>query len=281
MKLDLKKIEFYIPLTILIIFIALDGLFGFSDEIGFSWNDFYLNSFLIILLFILMGIGLIVLYFVSIMKNLHILWLDNRKIKYYLLLNYIPLITSIIYFTARVIYDEMSWEPFMGYEMYNWYYLMWLIDIILFLYFLVVTYKIIKEVIKKIRIQISLKGKPKKPKKRIIAYMFAFTLGTFGAQKFYLGKYFKAFLYLIFFWTFIPLILGIIEGIQILSFTDKEFGEKYNVNVLPSNNPFQYDVNLTSNKTNKAEEIDKLYSLFQKGAITEEEYQDLKKEALK
>ena len=49
-------------------------------------------------------------------------------------------------------------------------------------------------------------------KNMFIAAILAFTLGWIGAHKFYLGKMKSGMLYLIFFWTFIPFFISIVEG---------------------------------------------------------------------
>ena len=49
-------------------------------------------------------------------------------------------------------------------------------------------------------------------KNMFIAAMLAFTLGWLGAHKFYLGKMKSGILYLIFFWTYIPFFISIVEG---------------------------------------------------------------------
>lgn len=58
---------------------------------------------------------------------------------------------------------------------------------------------------------------------RIAAALFAILLGTFGVHKFYLGKIGMGILYLFFFWTGIPTIVGIIEGIIYLTKSDDAF----------------------------------------------------------
>ena len=50
------------------------------------------------------------------------------------------------------------------------------------------------------------------PKNMFIAAILAFTLGWFGAHKFYLGKMKSGIIYLLFFWTFIPFFISIVEG---------------------------------------------------------------------
>ena len=58
---------------------------------------------------------------------------------------------------------------------------------------------------------------------RIGAALFALILGGLGIHKFYLGKVGQGVLYLLFCWTFIPMVVGFIEGIIYLTMTDEEF----------------------------------------------------------
>ena len=64
-------------------------------------------------------------------------------------------------------------------------------------------------------------------KNRVTAALFALLLGGIGIHKFYLGKAGQGILYLIFCWTFIPAILGLIEGIVYLTMSDDDFLRKY------------------------------------------------------
>ena len=57
--------------------------------------------------------------------------------------------------------------------------------------------------------------------------MFALLLGGFGIHKFYLGRVGQGILYLIFCWTFIPALVGFIEGIIYLTMSDEDFEKKY------------------------------------------------------
>jgi TM2 domain-containing membrane protein YozV len=64
-------------------------------------------------------------------------------------------------------------------------------------------------------------------KSRVVAGVLGILLGNFGAHKFYLGKIGMGILYLVFFWTGIPGIIGLIEGIMYLVKSDEEFHAKY------------------------------------------------------
>jgi len=65
-------------------------------------------------------------------------------------------------------------------------------------------------------------------KNKVAAGVLAILLGGLGVHKFYLGKLGQGILYLIFSWTGIPSIIGLIEGILYLTQTDEEFNAKYN-----------------------------------------------------
>lgn len=64
-------------------------------------------------------------------------------------------------------------------------------------------------------------------KSKVTAGVLGILLGSFGAHKFYLGKIGFGILYLVFCWTGIPGIVGLVEGILYLTKTDEEFQSKY------------------------------------------------------
>ncbi|PLR75985.1 hypothetical protein CU633_18130 [Bacillus sp. V3-13] len=64
-------------------------------------------------------------------------------------------------------------------------------------------------------------------KSKVVAGVLGILLGSFGAHKFYLGKIGMGILYLVFSWTGIPGIIGLIEGIIYLVKSDEEFEQKY------------------------------------------------------
>lgn len=48
-------------------------------------------------------------------------------------------------------------------------------------------------------------------KSKTLCYFFALFLGGFGVHLFYIGKYKRGLLYLLFCWTYIPILLGLID----------------------------------------------------------------------
>jgi TM2 domain-containing membrane protein YozV len=64
-------------------------------------------------------------------------------------------------------------------------------------------------------------------KSKTTAGILAIILGGLGVHKFYLGKIGMGILYLVFCWTTIPALIGLIEGILYLTKTEEEFQRKY------------------------------------------------------
>ena len=62
---------------------------------------------------------------------------------------------------------------------------------------------------------------------RVAAALFAILLGGLGIHKFYLGRIGQGVIYVLFFWTFLPALVALIEGIVYLTMTDAEFAAKY------------------------------------------------------
>ncbi len=63
--------------------------------------------------------------------------------------------------------------------------------------------------------------------KKIMAGVLAIFLGGFGAHKFYLGKWKNGLLYLIFCWTMIPGLVGLVEGLRYLFMKNENFYNQY------------------------------------------------------
>ena len=64
-------------------------------------------------------------------------------------------------------------------------------------------------------------------KSKTTAGLLALFLGGLGVHKFYLGQMGLGILYLVLCETFIPAIIGFIEGIILLTMSDEKFQEKY------------------------------------------------------
>jgi TM2 domain-containing membrane protein YozV len=64
-------------------------------------------------------------------------------------------------------------------------------------------------------------------KSKLTAALFALLLGGLGIHKFYLGSVGWGIGYLLFCWTFIPAIIGFIEGILLLVMSESDFNKKY------------------------------------------------------
>lgn len=64
-------------------------------------------------------------------------------------------------------------------------------------------------------------------KSKLAAALFALFLGGIGIHKFYLGRVGWGITYLVFCWTFIPALVGFIEGILLLVMSDNDFNAKF------------------------------------------------------
>ncbi|WP_096190868.1 TM2 domain-containing protein [Neobacillus soli] len=65
-------------------------------------------------------------------------------------------------------------------------------------------------------------------KSKVAAGVLAILLGGLGVHKFYLGKIGMGILYILFCWTSIPSLIGLIEGIIYLTKSDEEWNRQYN-----------------------------------------------------
>ena len=67
-------------------------------------------------------------------------------------------------------------------------------------------------------------------KNKVVAGLLGIFLGGLGIHKFYLGSIYTGIFYILFCWTFIPALIGFIEGIMYLCMSDEAFAEKYDNN---------------------------------------------------
>jgi TM2 domain-containing membrane protein YozV len=65
-------------------------------------------------------------------------------------------------------------------------------------------------------------------KSKVAAGVLGIVLGGFGVHRFYLGQVGLGILYLLFFWTGIPWLIGWVDGIIMLTSDDEAFNFKYN-----------------------------------------------------
>ena len=94
-------------------------------------------------------------------------------------------------------------------------------------------------------------------KKRIYAIMLSalsLVFAGIGIQKFYLGQIKRGILYVLFFWTFIPYLLCIIDLLKFIFMSDEEFNLKYNKDY------FEVSSKKHSNHNNEEEIIEAEYS---------------------
>lgn len=63
-------------------------------------------------------------------------------------------------------------------------------------------------------------------KSKVAAGVLALLLGGIGIHKFYLGAWGWGIIYILFVWTWIPAIMGLIEGIRYLTLAQDEFSTK-------------------------------------------------------
>ena len=112
-------------------------------------------------------------------------------------------------------------------------------------------------------------------KNRLTAGLLAIFLGGFGVHKFYLEQSGIGIIYLLFCWTGIPSIIGLVEGIIMLTQTDEEFKVKQGLDAVVDTGG-----GLGGSNFSKADELKKYKDLYDADAITEEEYLNKKKELL-
>ena len=68
----------------------------------------------------------------------------------------------------------------------------------------------------------------KKHRNKSFATLLALLFGTIGLHRFYLGQITKGILFLLFCWTFIPLVLSLVDFFNLLSMPEEKFNYEYN-----------------------------------------------------
>jgi len=129
-------------------------------------------------------------------------------------------------------------------------------------------------------------------KSRTAACVWCFFLGGIGAHKFYLGQTGMGLLYLCFCWTGIPPVVAFIEFFLMAFTSEDSFNQKYNFTAMmmgrqsagaTQNVTIQMDrqaLGVPQQTKSAAEQIAQLSDLHTKGAISDEEFHNLKQKAL-
>ena len=82
---------------------------------------------------------------------------------------------------------------------------------------------------------ISLKKSGDKYRNKSTATLLSFFFGFAGLQKFYFGQSNKGILSIVFCWTFIPMLIGLIDFIKLASTSESKFNYKYNFGKISGN----------------------------------------------
>ena len=67
---------------------------------------------------------------------------------------------------------------------------------------------------------------PEPAKSKVTAGVLALLLGGMGIHKFYMGAWGWGLVYIVFFWTWIPALAALVEGIRYLTLNDADFRRK-------------------------------------------------------
>ncbi len=124
-----------------------------------------------------------------------------------------------------------------------------------------------------------------KEKQRRTAALLAFVLGAFGVHRFYLEEHGRGVAYAVFFWTFVPLLLSVRDGLRYLTMEEGRFDAAYNTAGLilrpheerpavPVGSPAA--INVTVNSPGGADDpvdrLERLHALKEKGILSDDEF---------
>ena len=118
------------------------------------------------------------------------------------------------------------------------------------------------------------------------AAALAFSLGAFGLHRFYLEEHGRGIAYAAFFWTFIPLLLSIRDGMRYLTMEEGRFDAAYNAAGLilrpheerpavPIGAPAAINVTVNAGAAasdDPVAKLEKLHALKEKGVLSDEEF---------
>lgn len=118
------------------------------------------------------------------------------------------------------------------------------------------------------------------------AAALAFGLGAFGLHRFYLEEHGRGIAYAAFFWTFIPMLLGVRDGLRYLTMEEGRFDAAYNSAGLilrpheerpavPVGAPAAINVTVNApggGDGDLATKLEKLHGLKERGVLSDEEF---------
>ncbi len=113
----------------------------------------------------------------------------------------------------------------------------------------------------------------------VTAGVLALFLGVVGAHRFYLGQAGIGVISLVFAPTGLPALLGLFDGVRILSMTQEEFDSLYNAPDSATPGLSQH-VTVQVPASSPGAELERLHRLHQDGALSESEFQAQKSRLL-
>ena len=123
-------------------------------------------------------------------------------------------------------------------------------------------------------------------KDRTTAIILALFLGGLGVHKFYLDRPGAGVLYLLFCWTFIPGLLGLVDGLSLAFMAPEAFDAQYNFRHLPAPasaaapQQIAQSVVVEAAPLSVADELTKLHQLYRDGVLSDEEFAAQKRRLL-
>ena len=71
------------------------------------------------------------------------------------------------------------------------------------------------------------RGPERGSRSKLAAALLALFLGGLGLHRFYLGRPLSGVVYLVFCWTFVPALIGLVEGLWLLTISERRFAAIY------------------------------------------------------
>lgn len=118
-------------------------------------------------------------------------------------------------------------------------------------------------------------------KSKSTAALLALLFGGLGVHRFYLGRPVSGFLYLFFCWTFLPLVLSLVEAVVYACESEDRFNREFNrEHVQMKKMVAAIQTNTASNGDDTVIKLERLAKLRETGVLSEQEFEEQKKKAL-